>query len=181
MPKHSSKRERDAKEPFTQIKRWEYKSPAFCDLSGDQFKIYWALRCRYDGKNNGQIAYSAREAGECIGKSFATGSRALKRLELLGFIKVRKDYRYEQKRLAREYELTAIDIKPASRGDRLPTGTKDFMRWTDAMIAELNRPKNEASARKKRARKKTKHSCTGVEHSFTHENSSPKVVKLRAN
>ena len=183
MPKHSTNKERNATEPFTQIKRWEYSSPAFQSLTGDQFKIYWDMRCRYNGKNNGQIVYSNRQAGACIGKSHVTGSRALKRLELMGFIKIHKSYIFSQKRLAREYELSAISLKPSTRSDRLPTGTKDFMRWTAAMIAELNRPVLEATARKKRAKtapKKTKPSYTGEAHSFMGENSGQNSVKLRA-
>lgn len=182
MAKHSTKAERGATEPFTQIKRWESKSPAFRDLSGDEFLVYFDLRTRYDGKNNGEIVYSSRQAGARIKKSHTTGSRILKRLALLGFIKVSRNYGYNQKRLAREYELTAISLKPASRGDRLPTGSKDFMRWTEQMIAELHRPKREEKARKQRAKEKaekTKHSCTGEAHSFTHENRTAKVVNLR--
>lgn len=182
MAKYSSKKELKALEPFTQIKRWEYNCPAFRSLSGDQFKIYWDMRCRYNGQNNSFIVYSSRQAGECINKSHVTGSRALKRLEVLGFVKVSKHYGYAQKRLAREYELTAISLKPATRKDRLPTGTKDFMRWTDAMIAELKRPALEAAARRKRAksnRKKIEHSFNHEANSFIGESKNLKVVKLR--
>lgn len=131
MAKHSTRRERAATEPFIMIKRWEYKCPARQALSGDEWLIYTDMRFRYNGRNNGQIVYSSRQAGDAIGKSHSTGARALNRLMALGFIKLHKNYGFAQKRLCREWELTAIALEPAKRGDVLPTGTKDFMRISE--------------------------------------------------
>ncbi|MGJ8562840.1 MAG: hypothetical protein ACSHXY_04740 [Alphaproteobacteria bacterium] len=149
MAKYSTKRERDKAEPFVMIKRWEFRSPAGRALSGDEWLVYIDLRFRYNGRNNGEIVYSSRAAGEAIGKSHVTGARALRRLTALGFIKVRLDYHFGQKRKCREYELTAVSLNPAKRKDELPGGTKEFMRLSKADIEALN------AANRKSGKKKT--------------------------
>jgi len=176
MAKHSTKKERNKTQPFVQIKRWEYQSPAIQALTGDQFKIYFDMRSCYNGRNNGYIIYSSRRAGECVGKSHQTGARALDRLAQLGFIKVTKNYAYCQKRKAREYELTAIAREPASKENRLPDGTKDFLRWTQASIDRLLEQDNQA----KKRRKKTKHSSMGGHSPQNIGQSGAKIIQLRA-
>lgn len=101
------------------------------------------MRFRYNGRNNGQIVYSSRHAGEAIGKSHSTGARALKRLVELHFIKIHKDYAFSQKRLCREYELTAIALKPAQKKNKLPDGTRDFMKLSAKQVeAIISKTKN---------------------------------------
>lgn len=175
MPKHSTKGERTKAERFLVLKAWELNSPAFRALTGDQVRVYLDMRMHYDGKNNGQIVYGTEKAGKIVHKKKQTGARILERLIELGFIKVTTDSSFNQKRLCRTFELTAIDMKPAKRGDRLPTGNKDFMRWTDEMIKALDKAKRPPS----RTAKKTKHSLTHETHSLTHETTSPKVVPIR--
>jgi len=137
MVKHA-KKERRKTDRFIQIKDWEYKSPAYKALSGDQVKIYLDMLSCYNGRNNGQIVYSSRRGGELIGKSHSTAARAITRLSQLGFIKVTKKYVFAQKRMAREYELTAIGVEPATKSNRRPDGSKDFMRWKQTDIDCLN-------------------------------------------
>ena len=138
MPKHPTKRDRSKTEPFVMIKRWELKCAAFQALSGDETKIYLIMRSRYNGRNNGSICFSSRMAGDLINKSHHTGARALNRLSQLGFIKKTQDSSFDQKRLCREYELTAIDLIPAVKSNRLPDGTSDFMAWNKKSIAALD-------------------------------------------
>lgn len=147
MPKHSSKKDRNPTEPFIAIKRWEFKCDARKALTGDEWLIYCDMRFSYNGRNNGAIAYSSRHAGRVIGKSHSTGSRALKRLAQLGFIKVTTSYGYDQKRMANEYELTAISLQPAKRGNRLPNGTMDFMKISQTDIDVMNAAREKAKAK----------------------------------
>ena len=168
MVKHH-KRERNKTQPFVQIKHYEYKCAAFNALSGDEFKIYFEMRTRYNGRNNGEIVYSNRQAGECIDKTHPVGGKALRRLAQLGFIKVTKNYGYSQKRLAREYEITAISLTPATKANRLPDGSKDFLRWTQADIDRLKEQETQALGRSK----KTKHRKAGL-------HTDAKIVRLEA-
>ena len=142
MAKHSTKRERTATEPFIVIKKWEYQCPARQALSGDAWLIYTDMRFRYNGRNNGQIVYSSRHAGDAIGKSHSTGARGLNMLIALGFIKIHKDYGFAQRRLCREFELTAIALKPAKHKDKLPNGTRDFMKLSAKQAKAISSKKN---------------------------------------
>jgi len=171
MAKHSTKAEQKRTEPFFTIPIWEFRCPARKALSGDEWLIYCELRSRYNGRNNGQIIYSSRQAGDAIHKSHSTGARALARLLELGFIKVSKDSTFGQKRLSREYELTAINLTPAKRKDRLPSGTRDFMRFTKDKIDAMDKAKIES--------RKKEHSNMGGVDSCTHEKTLGKVVRLR--
>ena len=168
MPKHSSHKERNATDPYIQLMKWEHNCPAFQSLSGDERAVYIAMRFRYNGRNNGSIQFSSRQAGEAINKSHSTGARAIQRLVNLGFLKIHREYTYCQKRKCSEYELTAISLKPARKSNRLPVGSKDFMRWTKPQIEAMD-----AAIRKAR---KTKHSITRESHSVTHATDIGKVV-----
>ena len=77
VPKHSTKKDREYAPSFMQIQKWELNSNACLALTGDEFKIYSYMRSIYNGKNNGRISMSARDAAGIIGKSPATASRCL--------------------------------------------------------------------------------------------------------
>ena len=51
------------------------QKPCLSIFGGDEFKIYFDMRLRYNGRDNGSIVYSSRDGGEVIGKSFFTGAR----------------------------------------------------------------------------------------------------------
>lgn len=111
------------------IYSYEYNSPAFRALTPNERVVYFELRKRYNGSNNGRIALSAREAGEVCHKSKNVGARALLALAEKGFIKCHKDFAFNNKHhLAREYELTAYSMKNIGDGKHRH-GSKDFLRW----------------------------------------------------
>lgn len=170
MAKHSSKSER--REPrHIRLYSWEYNSVAFLALTPNEVRVYTHMRTLYDGKNNGQIVYSSRMAANICHKTNSTGARALTRLIELGFIRVSKDSSYGQKRLAREFELTAIGLEPAKKGNQLPIGTKEFLRWNSQSILAHDTKKLVQEALKKKPCKKIDspihggHSATGGMHS----------------
>jgi len=138
MPKYPRKKDR-YRDQFLMIKGWEQTSPAFKALLPNDVRVYIELRRRYNGRNNGKISLSAREAGELLHKSHTTGARALIRLRAYGFIKIRKESTFDQKRMSREYELTAISMEPAKSAKSLPPGSKEFMK-----ISHYDFPKIEA-------------------------------------
>jgi len=135
MAKHSTKKERDDKR-FLFIYKWELVSPAYKALTGDEVRVYQDMRIRYNGRNNGRIVYPSRQAGKVIHKSHVTGGKRIARLIELGFLKVRQPSTFGQKRLATEYELTAIGRAKAAKSNKLPSGTNEFMHWTAKKIAD---------------------------------------------
>lgn len=159
---------------YVQIKGWELETPAFKALRPNEVRIYLEMRSIYNGSNNGKIHMSTRRAGEVCHKTSSTGKRALDRLIALGFIRIRRHSSFDQKRYAREYELTAIAIKPTSWTSKIPNGTKDF-----AKLSAVDVQKIDAKFTKKLSLK-SKHSATGEAHSATGGEMSSRTVRLRA-
>jgi hypothetical protein len=85
------------------------ESAAWVSLSGNERALYVHIASRYNGKNNGQIPFSAREAVLALHISRATTARALRNLIDRGFITVAKRSGFNLKRgpgRATEYRLT---------------------------------------------------------------------------
>lgn len=99
-------------------------SAAFRDLSPGAKVAYIALKAKYNGRNNGFLAFGARGAGDELGMSRATGNRALQELEAHGFIGRQIEATFHSKRMSIEWVLT--ELKNDATG-ALPT--KAFMRW----------------------------------------------------
>ena len=112
---------------YVKIKGWELNAPAFQALTPNEVRIYLEMRAIYNGRNNGKIHMSTRRAGKLCHKSSSTGKRALDRLLALGFIKVHRNSAFQNKRWAREYELTAISMKQTSWTKEIPNGSRPFM------------------------------------------------------
>jgi len=79
----------------------------------------------YNGRNNGQLALSARGLAERLGTSKDTAARALNELESRGFIETVKAGSFRPRlRRATEYRLTThrcdVTLQPPSRA---------FMKW----------------------------------------------------
>jgi hypothetical protein len=136
---------------FVQLHHWLLSSPAWRALSANARCIYIELKGRYDGRNNGLISLSAREAGDAIGSSHHTGNRALTELVEAGFIEVAEQSDFNRKvKIARSYVLTEV---PDDRPGRSRIASKAFLRA----------PQN------------LKHSLMGEHHSLTHETVSAKT------
>ena len=99
---------------------------AWQSLTGNQRAVYIEMAARYNGRNNGRIPYSVREAAESLHIGKSTAARDLAVLQERGFIIPRKKGAFSLKvRHATEWRLTefSCDVTPA-----LPT--KEFMRWS---------------------------------------------------
>ncbi|WP_338722385.1 hypothetical protein [Devosia sp. XK-2] len=119
---------------WVQLEHWLLDTPAWRHLSANAKVIYVELKRRYNGKNNGEISLSAREAGDAIGASQQTGARALTELSTHGFVEVTEDSSFNRKvHVARRYRLTEVaDDRPG-----LPrTASKDFLRWSGETAAK---------------------------------------------
>ena len=83
------------------------QSDAYRLLSGTALKVYWELRTRYHGSNNGRLRLSHQEAADLLGMSKSTVGRALVELELKGFvIKTRQGLFH--KHMCSEYRVTEL-------------------------------------------------------------------------
>ncbi len=167
-----TKRERYT-DRYVQIKGWELNCPAFKALRPNEVRIYLEMRSIYNGSNNGKIHMSTRRAGGICHKTSSTGKRALDRLLALGFIKIRGSTSFDQKRNAREFELTAIAMKATAWTSKIPNGSKDFVKLSAADIQKIDAEMSKKST-------KTKRSATGEAHSATGGEGGATVVQLHA-
>ena len=90
--------------------------------------IYVQLAQRYNGRNNGAIGLSQRDAASLCGMSKVTARKALLELQDRGFVELAKQGAFSIKlRHAAEWRLTAFrdDVTGAP-------ASKAFMRWRPA-------------------------------------------------
>lgn len=119
---------------YTLLYEWFMKSPAWRSLDVYACRVYFELRRRYNGKNNGGITASVRELAKAINCSNRPIIRALQELQERGFIiavqkgsfnwKTRIDS--SEKNRATVWLLTEI---PQDEPERSLTARKDFMKW----------------------------------------------------
>jgi len=126
--RNSSDRTGRSKKDGRHVRLYHYMmdAEAWQSLSGNQRAIYVEMVARYNGRNNGRIPYSVREAAESLHIGKSTAARDLAVLQERGFIIPRKKGAFSLKvRHATEWRLTefSCDVTPA-----LPT--KEFMRWS---------------------------------------------------
>lgn len=100
------------------------QSDAYRSLSGAAGKVFWELRSRYNGSNNGQIRLSQQEAADLLRMSKSTAGRAFDELEQKGFI-IKTRQGMFHKHLSSEYATTDLSFRgmPASN---------DWREWQDA-------------------------------------------------
>jgi hypothetical protein len=118
--------------PFVQLHRYMMQTAAWRDLSPTARALYVELKARYNGKNNGALAFSARDAGDALGRGKSSASRFFVELEQHGFIVREKASTFNQKRLSIEWRLTELRCDVTNS---LPT--KEFARWG------MDRPKKQ--------------------------------------
>src|SRR3954465_8509527 len=96
---------------FIALRFWMLESPAWKALSPNGTKVLLDLWKRHNGSNNGEVVYSAREAGDALSASKSTGARALNELVRLGFVRITRESAFRLKTAeAREYAITAEPI-----------------------------------------------------------------------
>lgn len=128
MGKHNKTGRNSGSPRYVQLFHFVLESEAWKDLNGNERAIYLELARRYNGQNNGKIAYSTRQAAEDLRIGKGTAARALYSLQRHGFIAVERVGAFSLKiRHASEYRLTAQDSDLSANG-KTPA-SKDFMRW----------------------------------------------------
>ena len=116
---------------FVQLFHWMLNSPAWKDLDANARAIYVELTKRYNGSNNGRIAYSVRQAAADLKISKDTAARAFRSLKDHGFIVCERRGAFQWKvRHASEYRLTTYDSNlDGTYANKL--ATKEFRRWPE--------------------------------------------------
>lgn len=95
--------------------------PAWAALTSDARSILIDLWSRHNGVNNGQIHYAVRD-GSRLGIGRNRCARALNQLVEMGFLFVTQNSTFDQKKLAREFRLSAEPVENAE-------ASKEFMSW----------------------------------------------------
>jgi hypothetical protein len=108
--------------PFTSLGHWIQDSAAWMALRPDDVRILLGIWRRHTGANNGKIGFGTRD-GKQFQMSEAATRRSLDRLMEKGFIRCRQAGSFDQKRLVREWEITAEPCD--NRG-----AAKNFMKWS---------------------------------------------------
>lgn len=131
---------RNVTERHIRLPHFMLGSAAWMTLSPAAKALLLAVWTRHNGTNNGEIAYSVREA-RSIGLTKSVAARAFAELTERGFLKVWKPSTFTLKtREARTWELTA---EPCS--GQAPT--RDFMRWSsEAAKNKTQSPQRDAQS-----------------------------------
>jgi DNA-binding MarR family transcriptional regulator len=92
---------------FVQLFEWMMDSWAWQSLSPTEIALYLLLKRRFNGKNNGRIPLSVREAAEALHVGKSTAAEAFQVLQARGFIVAREPGRFDRKvRHSTEWRLT---------------------------------------------------------------------------
>ncbi|MGH6875863.1 MAG: hypothetical protein ACREHV_00640 [Rhizomicrobium sp.] len=73
---------------FIMLEHGLMDSPAFKSLRGDSIKLLMAVWKRHDGKNNGEISFSVRDAAQLIPCTPNTAGKRFDELQEKGFLAV---------------------------------------------------------------------------------------------
>jgi hypothetical protein len=103
-----SRKNKESNDRYLQLHHFMLKTEAWLALSAPARAVYIQIGFRYNGANNGKIAYSVRDAASECDINKDTASRAFKELVARGFIEERRHGALSKKtRIASEWRLTA--------------------------------------------------------------------------
>jgi hypothetical protein len=105
--KHRGKPHKRDKGQFVAIPYAMIRHASFQSLSADARCILIQMHLGFHGYNNGQIAFSTRQAMQCIKSGSERAKRALDQLQVTGFIVCHAQSSFTMKiKKAREWEIT---------------------------------------------------------------------------
>ena len=119
--KMSAKGRSTGREPFVMLPHWVFDSPAYRSLKPGPRALLWEINRRFNGFNNGKIAFSQRDMAIALNISDReTIAGYARELVAKGFIKAVRVGGFNVKvsdRRASEWALTwlRVDDQPASR------------------------------------------------------------------
>ncbi len=114
---------RNASERFVALPHYLLRSQAWLTLAPAAKALLIQVWSRHNGMNNGEIAFSVREAAD-IGLTKSVAARAFRELVERGFLSVGRESTFNLKtKEARTWRLTAEQTTTEA-------ATRDFMRWS---------------------------------------------------
>jgi hypothetical protein len=129
-----SRRNKEPNDRYFQLHHYMLRCDAWKALSAPARAIYVQLGSRYNGANNGKLAFSVRDAASECDLAVNTAMRAFKELLTRGFIEETRHGGLSKKtRIASEWRLTAFkcDLTGAFKTcEFLKRGGPDFSSYT---------------------------------------------------
>lgn len=121
---------------------WEHQSPAFQSLSANAVRLLLELKMLHNGRNNGAIFLSVREAARrlSVGKNLAAAMFG--ELQDRGFVRPNVVGAFDLKTGARRGAATSWILTEYPIGDELGAGSRDFMRWRPPAQKSFDGPSN---------------------------------------
>jgi DNA-binding transcriptional MocR family regulator len=114
---------------------WEHRSAAFRSLTPNAVRLLLELKMLFNGRNNGTLFLSVREAARRIGVGKNQAAQAFADLRDRGFLRANAIGSFNQKSAARRGLATSWVLTEFPVGDDKGAGTRDFMRWTPGKAA----------------------------------------------
>ena len=102
---------------WVQLDLWMLMCPAWQALTPDAVAVLIAVWTRYNGINNGQIAFSQRDAQDTLKSSERRAINALRDLQAKGFLHLHRKggFNIKGRNPANEWEITALPV-PGPKG-----------------------------------------------------------------
>ena len=142
-----NKNGRNAFGRFIQLSHWLMDTSAWKSLSPTARSLYLEIKKRYNGYNNGDIAFSEREAASAVGVTQKTIAKAFSALQDRGFISVVQKGSFSQKTTLGSYGRSTrwlLTEYPQQKPDNTHslTAQKDFMKLSKE-DGSKNKPRTE--------------------------------------
>jgi Helix-turn-helix domain len=103
------KQDKERNDRYFQLHHYMLRADAWKALSAAAVRVYIQIGSRYNGANNGRLAFSVRDAAAECNLAINTAMRALRELVDLGFIEETRHGGLSKKtRIASEWRLTAF-------------------------------------------------------------------------
>lgn len=142
MARRQNRKGRSSGEAFVKLTWFLLNSAAWRDLTPAARAIYLEVAKLYNGRNNGHLALSVRDAAEQCRVNKDTAAKSLASLQAHGFIECVTPGGFSRKlRHATEWRLT---IERCDKTNALPT--KAFMRWQPSSGECKTRSQNSAQS-----------------------------------
>lgn len=114
---------------------WEVNSPAFQSLSCVAVRLLLELKMLHNGRNNGTLYLSVRDAAERMHVGKNQANQAFADLQDRGFIRPNVVGAFSMKFAARRGLATSWVLTEFPIGEDGGPGSRDFMRWTPNVTA----------------------------------------------
>ena len=121
---------------------WEFNSEAFQSLSCTARCLLLELKMLHNGRNNGTLFLSIREAARRIHIGKNQAGQAFADLRNRGFIRPNVVGAFSLKSGARHGMATSWVLTEFPVGEEKGAGSRDFMRWKPSTVLAAGTPKN---------------------------------------